>query len=773
MALENLADILNKAEQGIKKYLDDSRDAGRIDDQLYQIALDNSFKKLKSWLEDPNIDKISPLLKKGIADTIEKGEWERIVNAFRQNVRFGTGGIRGMMAFDRESIRLMKDGDDGIKAAVLKGPNTINDLVMLETTAGVAQFGKAQNPQLEKVVVGYDSRVRGHDFARAVAEVFLGYGYTVYFFDAPCPYPEVTFAIPHKDVKADIGVLISASHNDYRYNGYKLSCANGSQFDPKERDEMYHDYIQKIEPKDVVGHVCSFEDADADRLYFLGGDSLEKDFDYAGKEANLINMHRAHREHIESFLMTENLAEQQKKSKKPLDIAFCPFHGAGYKAVPRLLKNVGFLDKNVKSIDGAKDNMGLNELNGMFPAFCNDPGKEQQPDPGDPRAAKTAVKAFKLDYGEAAFKDVDILIGTDPDADRCGIVVKIPENQRHIYSPTAEDYYLLPADDMWTLVIWYRLMREIEKYGEVRDADKKFIVLSHTTSDSLIRLALKHGLGVVKTWVGFAALAAATRDTWNGKTGELKELVNGHDAAYKVICHPFVCETFNMENGKRSFNFAAMEQSNGFSLLGDPPPDGRSLGVGGHVRDKDGTFAALLVAEIAAWAKEQGSDIIGLLDKQIYLDPDIGLYATFYEPDPLDGEYPGIEGDRIKKNILIKAYDLYRQALDGKLEIAGRKIKAATVYRTGKYDEIYPPEENFVFPDEGIRLFFEDDLAKQEHITIRPSGTGNSLRFHIQLHEFPDEAGLIDAKSKLRHPENGLGIRIMNELRERLDAPRR
>ncbi|PKK84886.1 MAG: hypothetical protein CVT49_01655 [candidate division Zixibacteria bacterium HGW-Zixibacteria-1] len=773
MAVENSGEILKKAEKGIANFLKTSRDAGRIDDQLYQIALNNTFKKLKLWLEDPNIDIISPLLKKGIIDTINSGDWEKVVNAFRQNVRFGTGGIRGMMAFDRESIRRMKDGRDGIGSAVFKGPNTINDLVMLMTTAGVAQFGRAQKPVLEKVVVGYDSRVRGHDFARAVAEVFLGYGYTVYFFDAPCPYPEVTFAIPHEDVKADIGVLISASHNDYRYNGYKLSCANGSQFDPEERDEMYHDYIQKIEPKDIVGHICKFKDAGKDKLYFLGGDELLDDFDYSGKEMNLINMHRAHRRHMQSFLMTENLPEQQKKSKNPLNIAFCPFHGAGYKAVPRLLQNVGFLPENIKSIDGTSENMGLNELNGMFPAFCSDPGREQQPDPGDPRAARTAVKAFKLDYGEKAFKDVDILIGTDPDADRCGIVVKIPEKQRHIYSFNKEDYYLLPADDMWTLVVWYRLQREIERFGKIKDAEKKFIVLSHTTSDSITRLALKYGLGVVKTWVGFAALAAATRDTWDGKAREMAGLKNGHDEKYIELCHPFICETYGMTEGKRSINYAAMEQSNGFSILGGPPPDGRSLGVGGHVRDKDGTFAALLVAEIAAWAKEKGTDIIGLLDKDIYLDPDIGLFATFYEPDPLDGEYPGIEGDRIKKNILIKAYDLYDQALGGKLVIAGRKVKAAAVYRTGKYDEIYPPEKDFVFPDEGIRLFFEDDPARQEHITIRPSGTGNSLRFHIQLHDFARADNLNEAKNRLRNPKDGLGIRIMNELRERLDAPRR
>ena len=99
-----------------------------------------------------------------------------------------------------------------------------------------------------------------------------------------------------------------------------------------------------------------------------------------------------------------------------------------------------------------------------------------------------------------------------------------------------------------------------------------------------------------------------------------------------------------MDGRPRSINVAAMEQSNGFSILGGPPPDGRSLGVGGHVRDKDGTLAALLVAEVAAWAKEQGTTLYELIDKHVYLDPDVGLFVNYYEPDPIDGEYPGHRG---------------------------------------------------------------------------------------------------------------------------------
>jgi phosphomannomutase len=605
-------------------------------------------------------------------------------------------------------------------------------------------------------VIGYDSRIRGQDLAELVAQLFLGYDYTVYFFDAPCPYPEVTFAIPYASIKADVGILISASHNDYRYNGYKLSCSNGSQFDPRERDEMYEKYIAASGPKQI--RLCPFDKAPDGKLWFLGGSEPVSGFDYAGKENSLLDIHTKHRDHVKSFLLTKDLAERQESSQNPLRIAYCAFHGSGNVAVPRLLREVGFSD--VRPIT----HNGLNDLDGLFPSFCSEPGREQQPDPGDPRAAQIAVEAFKSEYpGE--FDNIDILIGTDPDADRCGVVVKVPENQRHLYG--GEDYYLLPADDLWALVLWYRLHMDIEKHGQVTDADRKFVTLSHTTSDSITRLARNHGLGVVRSWVGFASLAAATRDVWDKKEDEILHLVDGRDQIYSELCHPFVCDCQGMENGKRSINVGAMEQSNGFSILGGPPPDKRSLGVGGHVRDKDGTFAALLVAEIAAWAKERRTLLIELLDKHIYLDPDIGLFVNLYEPDPMDGEYPGIEGDRLKKAILRRALGYFQLALTGDLKIADTPVKSACIYRTGKYDTIYPPTYDFQFPDEGVRFFFDE--KKLSHVTIRPSGTGNALRFHIQLHDDSvTESNLIEKKEGLLSKARA----IMDGLRGLLKAPR-
>jgi len=754
MSATSVTTLLESAEKGVTEYLTRALQEGRIDEQSHNLAAQNTFSSLKKWLKNRDLRRISPKLAEGLAETIRQERWEDLVNAFRQQARFGTGGIRGMMAFDRESV--VRLHTEGIGAPILKGPNTINEVVLLLTSAGVARYGKAQSPPFEKVVIGYDSRVRGFDLAKIVAELFLAYEYTVYFFDEPCPYPEMTFAIPYQGIKADLGILISASHNDYRYNGYKLSCANGSQFDPSARNEMYNKYIAKAATSAVK--LCPFADAPQERLVFLGGDERMPTFDYCGREDRVMNIHEQHAAHVKTFLMTD-LAAQQQAAAEPLHIAYCAFHGAGRRAVPRLLKDVGFSD--VKVITHG----GLNDLNGLFPSFCSDPGREQQPDPGDTRAAKTAVEAFKAEYG--SFDDVDILIGTDPDADRCGVVVKVPPAQRHLYD--GQDWMLLPADAMWALLLWYRLHRETELHGHPLDCEKRFIVQSHTTSDSIILLARKHGLGVVKTWVGFAALAAAVRDVWDGKP--IPALDEGRLGKTAELCDPFVCEYQDMNNGQRSFNIGAMEQSNGFSLLGGRPSDERSLGVGGHVRDKDGTLAALLVAEVAAWAKSQGTTIFELIDKHIFLDPAIGLFVNHYEPDPMDGEYPGIEGDRKKKEILRRALGFFQLALANDFQIAGRRAVSACIYRTGKYDAIYPPTYDFQFPDEGVRFYLEDpthDGRPFNHVTVRPSGTGNSLRFHIQLRDLATEADLVEKKQKLMADAKA----IADQLREILRAPR-
>ncbi len=699
-------EALQRAETGIKAYLESEVASGNIDQNYFQLAQDNVIPNLKNWLEDSDADRFSPNIREGIVNAIDRQRWAQLTEAYVGDIRFGTGGIRGKMAFDRESVLMMKE--QGIAAPILKGPNTLNDKVLLLKSVGVAQF--AMERGLEKVVIGYDSRVRGADFARLIARLFLAYGLEVYLFDDACPYPEVTFAVP--SLKADIGILISASHNDYRYNGYKLSCGNGSQFDVKDRNYIYDKYIVNARSEHI--RLIELDDAGGRQLWFLGGSEPRRGFNYHGHEKNLIDMHTRHINHVKSFLIQSELIASQKETEGRLRIGFSAFHGAGRLAVPRILSEVGLSD--IKKIHK------LDELDGTFPCFCSDPGKEQQPDPGDPRAARIAVAAFKEEYSEEGFQNIDVLIGTDPDADRCGVVVKVPENQRSIYG--GEDYTLLPADYAWALLLWYRL--NLEKEKGTLEPEKKFMVMSHTTSDLNAKVAEKFGLGVMKTWVGFAMLANAVRIVWDRET--IPNLREGRTDPSQSLCHPVLYECYGMNNGQRSFNVAAMEQSNGFSLLGGRPKDEYSLGEGGHVRDKDGTFAALLMAEVAAYAKSQGSSLLELLDEKVFLDPEIGLFVNYYEPAPMDGEYEGLAGYTLKRRILVEAENLLKASQSGEtVVIGGLPVTSSVIHLTGKYDKQNWPG----FPDEGIRFYFDQERFDWLH--IRPSGTSNALRFHVQL----------------------------------------
>jgi phosphomannomutase len=771
-------ELLARAEAGISGYLSAERDAGRIAGSYYDEAVAKTVPNLRKWLLASELDEISPNLRDGLRDAIRRERWVELTNAYSRDVAFGTGGIREKMGARRDDVLRLKK--EGIHAPIIKGPNTINDVIYLLTSAGVARFGIDRDPPLRKIVIGFDSRVRGADFAGLIASLFLAYDYTVYLFDEACMYPSVTYGVP--TLGADVGVFISASHNDFRYNGYKLSCQNGSQFDPDERNKLYEQYIRTT----TFSHIKTLSVADASRekLWFLGGekssdgrtiqsgehaglplaDPLPDAGDlYAGREDRIIDLHTMHMNHTKQFLSNSQMIID---AKRPLSIGFSAFNGSGRKAVPRLLAEVGF--KNVRRI------MKLDALDGMFPAFCSDPGKEQQPDPGDWRAADIAVDAFKEEHGDA-WNDVDLIVGTDPDADRCGVIVKVPPHQRVAYAHpgTGEerDYSLLSADEAWTLILWYRLTREIEQHGSIVEAEKKFIVLSHTTTDLLCRLAGKFSLGVVKTWVGFAQLAAATRAVWDlhaGKDtdgltsgGAFPIYTEGAAAANQPRANRTIHSWERMEGADRCINIAALEQSNGFTILGGPPVDACSMGAGGHVRDKDGTFAAILMAELAQFAKEEGVDLIDLLDEKIYLDPDIGLYITHYEPDPLDGEYEGLAGYTKKRSILDKAEDLFANWSKSIVTLGGLAVKSATVYRTGKYDAVNWDG----FPDEGYRFFFDDDCLS--HLTIRPSGTSNALRFHVQLFGgHPSREVLIQKKATLR----ATCVEIVSQIKERLGA---
>ncbi len=701
--------IKDDVAREIGAFLKHQFDSGSVDQLIYEKAISNVgvFANLAKWMESPDIDRISPNTKPGILAAIFAQRWPDLNEAFFTDVEFGTGGIRGRSVISDWELEMLRDV--GIDAPFLRGPNTINDVVLLQKSAAIAKFANMRG--FKSLVIGFDSRIRGRDFAKIIAELFIDFGLRVYLFDDVVPYPEVTFAIP--TMRADMGILLSASHNDRRYNGYKLSCGNGSQFSVAERRMILSEYIGKTGFDEI--RRANLERATSDQLVFLGGAKRVKGIEYYSYQGEPVNIHKQHEKQIMSFLLDKKLLAAQAKK---LSLGFCAYNGAGRDAVPRLIRSVGINKLDPISV--------MQPVDGMFPAFDDlksPKGKKvyQQPDPGDKFAAMKAVTEYIKEFGQEKFAKLDALIGTDPDADRVGVVVPVPKSQRAIYG---SDSTLLDADTAWAILLWYRMEKMKQKKA---DFSQYFLVQSHTTTDVITLLCEKYGIGWIKTWVGFAQLSAAVERMWKGD-----------EISKSIYWTLYDFKNLNLQ-GKE--NLAALEQSNGFSILGGKPKDEMSMGEKGHVRDKDGIFAAMLFLEVLAYAKAQKKSVLELVNEKLYLDPAIGLIRTGYRPAPVYGQYEGIEGRSTKMKVIHKAEDLMnRLASGGAVKFGGLKATHFEVYKTGKYDvqhgytKGYNPDDpsTFGFPDEGIRFFFGDYY---NHLTIRPSGTSQSLRFHIQLRD--------------------------------------
>lgn len=724
---------VNRASRKTKEWLNIKAEVkAKITDYLSNAPLDELIKQkslsevgvfgnLTKWMEDPHIDVLSPHAKEGILNAIVKGDrWGDIAEAFYTDIEFGTGGIRGRAIIQDEELDMLRDV--GIGAPFLRGPNTVNDIVFSKISAAVAQF--AQDRNYKSVVIGYDSRLRGKDFAHLIASVFVAYGLKVLLFDDVVPYPEVTFAIPF--LKADMGILISASHNDRRYNGYKLSSANGSQFSIEDRSIILNDYIAKTSFGKVK--FSDLQKAKKEKLIFLGGGVRYPHLSYYSYQADPIDVHSKHFSHVLSFVLDRNAI---RKVGESIHLAYSAYNGAGGPTVKRLVEALGIIKFDPIA--------SLYRVDGMFPAFADLRSLKghkvyQQPDPGEERAAETAMNKYLIEYGRDRAQTLDALIGTDPDADRVGITVPVPEALRPLYE--SKEFKLLDADTAWSLIMWYRL-ENWEKMDGLQKLSLKpencFLVQSHTTTDIMPLLANKYGLGWVKTWVGFAQLATGVEKVWNGKLKEDYFIQKNRTQDYKSIYK------FQNISKKSRYNFAALEQSNGFSILGAKPHSKFELGKYGHVRDKDGTFAAILFLDVLAYAKRERISILDIVNEKLYLDKEIGLIRTGYRAAPQYGQYEGLEGRSLKLNILRNSLSLVGNMSNG-LMIGNRRVSRTEIYKTGKYDIQHGHSEKngfdaadrstFWFPDEGIRFFFEDEY---NHLTIRPSGTSQSLRFHIQL----------------------------------------
>lgn len=404
-------------------------------------------------------------------------------------------------------------GTGGLRGIMGDGTNRMNKYTVGMTTQGLANYLKKVfvNDTEISIAIAHDSRNNSSYFAKIAAEVMSANGITVFLFEDLRPTPELSFAVRY--FRCQSGIVITASHNPKEYNGYKVYWNDGAQLVPPHDNNVITE-VQKIAS---IGEV-NFE-GDAMKINMIG-EAVDNEFLKTSKRYSL--------------------APEVIVPQKNMKIVYTPLHGTGITLVPQALRDFGFENIHIVEEQAVSD--------GNFPTIVS-------PNPEEKAAMKMAMdKALAI--------NADLVLATDPDADRIGVGVKDLEG----------NYILLNGNQTAALLTYY-LIKQWEAKGKL--TGNEYIVKTIVTSELLGDIAKKAGVEYFDVLTGFKWIAEVIR---------------------------------NFE-GKKTF-IGGGEESYGF-MIGD------------FVRDKDAVTACCIFAECAAWAASKGKSLYELL-LDIYLE--YGLY---------------------------------------------------------------------------------------------------------------------------------------------------
>ena len=402
--------------------------------------------------------------------------------------------------------RDLEFGTAGMRGVLGIGTNRINVYNVRHATAGVAAYVNKEGKQAAErgVLIGYDTRIMSREFAEETAKVLSKAGIKVYLFDTVHSVPEVSFGI--RELGCAAGVMITASHNPKEYNGYKVYGPDGGQLPP----EAVQIVIDEMARTDIF----SIEYDDLDTAISKG------DVTIVGPELN------------EKFL--EVVKTQQLNPKAVAEVAdtfkliYTPFHGTGSRPVKEILKRIGFKNVLVVKEQDTED--------GNFPTV-------KSPNPENKEGFTIAIEMAKEN-------DVDVIIGTDPDCDRVGIVVRDADGV----------YRTLTGNQTGALLVEYILRSKQEQGTLPKDG---VVIKTIVTTELAAEIAKSYGIETMNVFTGF-----------------------------KYI-------------GEKMTEFA--EKKNHTYLIGFEESYGYLIGT--HARDKDGVVASMLIAEMAAYYKTKGMSL--------------------------------------------------------------------------------------------------------------------------------------------------------------------
>lgn len=527
-------------------------------------------------------------------------------------------------------------GTGGLRGIMGAGSNRMNIYTVGAATQGLANYlNKCFAGQPISVVVGHDCRNNSRKFAEISADIFSANGIKVYLFDDLRPTPEVSFAIRHLGCQS--GINITASHNPREYNGYKAYWDDGAQV-LAPHDTAIIDEVNKVKVTDIK---------------FNGNKEL---IQIIGEDVD-----KAYLEKVHSISIDPEVIKRQKD----LSIVYTPLHGAGRALIPTSLKLWGFENVHCVESQMVKD--------GNFPTVVS-------PNPENAEALTLAIKLAKE-------IDADIVMASDPDADRVGMACKDDKGE----------WVLINGNQTCLLFLYYIIKNRLAT-GKMQPGD--FIVKTIVTTELIKAVADKNKVEMLDCYTGFKWIAREIR-LREGK----QQYIGGGEESYGFLAEDFV-------------------------------------------RDKDAVSACSLLAEICAWAKDQGKTLYDVL---------MGIYVEygFSKETTVNVVKPGKSGAEEIKAMM----DNFRA--NPPKEIGGSKVCVVKDYKTlemtdaaGKISKLDMPESS------NVLQYFTEDGTK---ISVRPSGTEPKIKFYIEV---KGEMGCpkcyaganADAEEKVKAVRASLGI---------------
>jgi phosphoglucomutase len=536
-----------------------------------------------------------------------------IEDRYYKDLTFGTAGLRGIIG---------------------AGTNRMNRYTVARAAAGFASFlaGQGEAQRSRGVVISYDPRHFSKEFAWQTAAIFVGAGVRVYLSDAIRPVPMLSFAI--RRFKAAAGVMITASHNPAKYNGFKAYGEDGGQLPPDAADQVSASMDQM---KDLTQITWPDEQAVHDSgLLQLYGPEIDDAY--------------------QDMLLDLSLAEDAVRRHSDLKIVYTPLHGTGNKPVRRILEAVGF--RHVLVVP-----------------------EQEMPDPDFPTVAfpnPEERSALQLAISLAQREDADLVIATDPDADRTGLCVR--NNQG--------EYIILSGNQIGQLLMDF-ILKTKQAAGTL--PPDSFCITTVVSSKLTRRIAAAYGVTLFETLTGFKFIA---------------ELIKEHD-----------------ENGSMHFQFG-FEESFGYL-------------AGRDVRDKDAVVTSMLIAEMAAVAKDSGQT---LYERLQVLYERYGQAAEHTVAITIEGK-EGLE--KIKS--CMAALRRGKAAL-----FPGLPVRAVSDYLLRERLDIQSGQTTALTLDESDVLLFELDGI--DWFCARPSGTEPKLKIYFGTCRDTRQAGeqaLLDLRGQV------------------------